>query len=75
MPAETSRLDSQKILTKRELEVCMRLADGQSVSDIANNLHLSEKTVYTHRQHIMDKLAVTTSVELAQVASLMGILH
>jgi len=75
MPAESIRLDSQKILTKRELEVCMRLADGQSVADIANSLHLSEKTVYTHRQHIMDKLAVTTSVELAQVASLMGILH
>ncbi|HKI60689.1 MAG TPA: response regulator transcription factor [Mariprofundaceae bacterium] len=74
MPADTNRLDSQKLLTKRELEVCMRLARGQSVGEIANSLHLSEKTVYTHRQHIMDKLGVTTTIELARVATLMGIL-
>jgi two-component system invasion response regulator UvrY len=60
-------------LTKRETEICLHLADGKSVSEIADALHLSEKTVYTHRQHIMDKLEVKTAVELAQAVSRLGI--
>ena len=60
-------------LSKRELEICMLLTDGLSVTEIANTLYLSEKTVYTHRQHIMDKLDVTNTVELVQVAGRMGI--
>jgi len=61
-------------LTRRELEVCILLSDGRSVGAIAAALHLSEKTVYCHRQHIMDKLGATTVIELAQVAARMGIL-
>ncbi|EAU54591.1 response regulator [Mariprofundus ferrooxydans] len=61
-------------LTRRELEVCLLLTDGRSVSDIAAALHLSEKTVYSHRQHIMEKLGVATMAELVQVATRMGIL-
>jgi len=61
-------------LTKRELEICMQLAEGRSVAVIAATLHLSEKTVYTHRKNIMDKLDVTTTTELVQVAARMGII-
>ncbi len=61
-------------LTRRELEICMYLTEGRSVNEIAQVLHLSDKTVYTHRQHIMDKLGVVTPVKLAQVAARMGIL-
>ena len=50
------------------------LTEGLSVIDVAGRLHLSEKTVYTHRKHIMDKLGAATSVELSQVAARMGIL-
>jgi len=60
-------------LSRRELEICILLTQGKSVAEIARELHLSEKTVYTHRQHIMDKLGVATTVELAQVATRMGI--
>jgi len=70
-PTETHKLLHP--LSKRELEICMLLTSGQSVAEIAKSLYLSEKTVYTHRQHIMDKLGVTTTVELAQVATHMGI--
>lgn len=59
-------------LSRRELEVCMLLAQGRSVAEIADQLHLSEKTVYTHRQRIMDKLGVSTSVELAQLVTRLG---
>lgn len=62
------------VLTKRELEVCMLLVEGQTVSAIAEALFLSSKTVYTHREHIMDKLGATTSTELAQIAARMGII-
>jgi two-component system, NarL family, invasion response regulator UvrY len=60
-------------LTKREIEICMQLADGRSVAEIADTLHLSEKTVYTHRQHIMDKLDAKTPVDLAWAVSRLGI--
>ena len=51
-------------LSKRELEVCMLLSDGQSVSGISERLHLSEKTVYTYRANLFRKLGVATVVEL-----------
>jgi len=63
----------QQPLTRRELEVCILLAEGRSVIDIAASLHLSEKTVYCHRQRIMDKLGVVTPIKLAQVAARLGI--
>jgi len=56
-------------LTKRELEVCMLLTDGQSVSNIAEQLHLSKKTVYTHREHILYKLGVRSIAALTLLTS------
>ncbi|OIO71934.1 MAG: DNA-binding response regulator [Zetaproteobacteria bacterium CG_4_9_14_3_um_filter_49_83] len=60
-------------LSRRELEICLLLTEGKSVAEIGELLHVSVKTVYTHRQHIMDKLGVTTIVELSQVAARLGI--
>ena len=60
-------------LSKRELEVCMLLVDGQSVSGISEQLHLSEKTVYTYRSNLFRKLGVATVIELVQIVSLLGI--
>jgi two-component system, NarL family, invasion response regulator UvrY len=60
-------------LSNRELEICMHLVDGRSVASIAEQMHLSEKTVYTHREHIMRKLGVATVVELTKLASILGI--
>jgi two-component system, NarL family, invasion response regulator UvrY len=59
-------------LSKRETEVCMLLVDGRSVSSIAERLHMSEKTVYTHREHILRKLGVATVVELVQLILFLG---
>lgn len=60
-------------LSKRESEICMLLVDGRSVASIAERLHLSEKTVYTHREHILHKLGVATVLELAQLILFLGI--
>jgi len=34
------------------------LVEGQATREIAQTLHISVKTVETHRQHIMDKLDI-----------------
>lgn len=60
-------------LSSRELEICMHLAEGRPVSSIAEQMHLSEKTVYTHREHILRKLGLTSVVELAKLVSILGI--
>lgn len=60
-------------LTKRELEVFRFLANGQSVSNIAKQMHVSEKTIYTHREHILNKLGVSSMSALMQIALILNI--
>lgn len=55
-------------LSERELQVFLRLASGESVSDIAAALHLSVKTVSTYRSRLLEKLGVTSNAELAAYA-------
>lgn len=55
-------------LTKREYEVFMSLAQGQTVGEIASLLHLSSKTVSTHKSRLMDKLGVNSLSGLVRYA-------
>lgn len=61
-------------LSERELQVFLRLARGQSVSDIAVALALSVKTVSTYRSRLLDKLAVASNAELAAYAIRHGLM-
>jgi len=45
-------------LSDRELEVLRRLVAGHRLTDIAEELHLSVKTVSTHKTRIQDKLGL-----------------
>jgi len=56
------------VLTTRELEVLRLLADGKRVKEIAHLLTISVKTVESHRQNIMDKLEIHSTVELTRYA-------
>lgn len=56
------------LLTEREREVLQLLAQGESTKQIAYRLHLSVKTVGTHRQHIMDKLNIDNIAGLTRFA-------
>lgn len=47
-------------LSDRELEVLRRLVCGQRPTDIAKELHLSIKTVSTHKSHILEKLNLSS---------------
>lgn len=52
-------------LTDRELEVFQLIGQGLSTSDIGKRLHISGKTVETHRIHLKEKLKLKTRSELA----------
>lgn len=49
----------------REKEVAALIARGHPNKLIANTLGISEKTVHIHRQHIMEKAAISSAAELA----------
>lgn len=55
-------------LTEREKQVLMLIAEGLSGREIAERLHLSEKTVISHRSNIMEKLGVHHTAELVRYA-------
>jgi len=55
-------------LSPREFEVFELLAQGRSVTDIAHRLHLSVKTVSTHKSNLMQKLGVHNPSELVRYA-------
>ena len=61
-------------LSERELQVFLRLAQGESVSAIANMLNLSVKTVSTYRSRLLEKLEVSSNAGLATYALRHGLI-
>ena len=57
-----------EFLSDREFQVFRHLASGKSVSAIAKMLFLSEKTVSTHRSHILEKMGLDSTAELIHYA-------
>ena len=51
------------------------LAVGRSVKEIAQDLSLSPKTVFSHRTHLLGKIGVRNDVELARYALRNGIVN
>ena len=60
-------------LTPKEREVLQLLAEGRSTKEIALQLHVSAKTIETHRKHIMDRLDLHSVAELTKYAIREGI--
>jgi DNA-binding NarL/FixJ family response regulator len=57
-----------ELLSDRELQIFEMIGRGTSTRDIAERLHLSVKTVDAHREHIKQKLNLTSSTELVRHA-------
>ena len=57
-----------EFLSAREREVTQLFAEGFSARDIAERLHVSVKTVGTHREHIMAKLGINGIAQLTRYA-------
>ena len=55
-------------LSEREFQIFRKLAAGQAVSDIANELCISVKTVSTYRSRILEKMNFTTNADLTAYA-------
>ena len=55
---------SIEILSNRELEILQRIVGGQRPVDIAQDLHLSIKTVSTHKRRILEKLQLDSTAAL-----------
>jgi DNA-binding NarL/FixJ family response regulator len=61
-------LTPHETLSDREYEVMSRIGSGKTVSEIAEELSLSPKTISTYRSRVLEKLGVKNSAEIAQYA-------
>ncbi len=55
-------------LSNREFEVLCSIASGKTVTEIAEQLSLSNKTISTYRRRILDKMDMRTNAELTHYA-------
>jgi two-component system, NarL family, response regulator NreC len=62
-------------LTERELEVLRLVALGHTNSDIAKRMHISPRTVETHRANLQRKLGVSGRPELVRYALERGVIR
>ena len=62
-----------RALTTREREVLQLVAEGKSSAEIAAKLHLSRRTIETHRRRIMNKLAIRSVAGLTKYAIRAGL--
>ena len=71
---ETSNNNHNKKLTNRELEVLKLFCEGKSTREISEQIFVSIKTVGTHKQHILEKLNLKTTVDMIKYALKKGII-
>ncbi len=79
-PRVAARLDallrsqSESRLSPREVEILRLIALGYTSVEVARRLHLSPRTVETHRAHILSKLGLSTRAQLVGYALEHGLL-
>ncbi len=67
LSADSARLPHER-LSDREFEILRMIASGKTVSQIAEELHLSVTTVSTHRARILEKMDMANNAELMRYA-------
>ncbi len=60
-------------LTPRQREILQLIAEGRSTREIAQRLHVSVKTVETHRAQLMDRLGIRDVAGLTRYAIRIGL--
>jgi two-component system, NarL family, invasion response regulator UvrY len=59
---------AHELLSDREMQVLVLIGSGRTVSDIAEELTLSVKTVSTYRSRVLEKMALTSNADLIRYA-------
>ena len=67
-PAAQAQPSAFDRLTPREREVLQLMAEGFATKEVAHRLHVSVKTVETHRRQLMEKLDLHSVAELTKYA-------
>ena len=65
-----SNENPREILSDREMEVFALIGQGIGTRDLAIKLSVSIKTIESHKEHIKNKLSLSSYSELAKSASL-----
>jgi len=66
--AEPASLNMHDSLSERELQTLLKIASGKRLSDIAQEMMLSPKTVSVYRSRLLEKLKLTNNAELTVYA-------
>ena len=64
-----------ELLSEREFQVFLRLAQGEAVGVVADNMSLSVKTVSTYRTRVMEKLKLASNSDLTYYALKNGLIQ
>lgn len=64
--AKDDKKQDHEILSSREFEIMIKLANGKSLREIADELFISNKTVSTYRSRIMEKMDFHKNTELTR---------
>ena len=62
-------------LSERELQVFLRLANGETISHLADSMALSVKTVSTYRSRVMEKMQLASNSDLNYYALKNGLIQ
>jgi DNA-binding NarL/FixJ family response regulator len=73
--ARQKDIATQAPLSDREMEVLDCLSIGQTTSQIATRLFISENTVKTHVRHILEKLEASNRTEAVSKGLQLGLIH
>jgi len=63
------------LLTKREIEIVVALAQGEDMPTIGKRLHVTAKTIASHKYNVFKKLEVDSDVALAHLALQHGLIE
>jgi DNA-binding NarL/FixJ family response regulator len=63
-----SRKQPHEMLSDREFQVMCLIASGKTISEIADELNLSVKTISTYRSRILEKMEMNNNAEITHYA-------
>ena len=64
----SQKIPPHETLSNREYQVFEMIAVGKKIIEIANELHLSSKTISTYRSRIINKMKLSSNTELTKYA-------